>query len=105
MGLTKSFASVVAIAQYIHRLAGLGVIHLSYRPAIPGTATAGAPGSSRYVPRRSETAAEKELRDARVGEDIWRRVFDAGLALFQHQPVVGDLQGLLGILLDEQNGD
>ena len=57
------------------------------------------------APAGAKPAAEEQLRDARIGKNVRRGVFDAGLALLQHQPVVGDLQRLLGVLLDQQNRD
>ena len=53
--------------------------------------------------RRREAAAQEELGDARIGQDVGGRVLDAGLALLQHQAVVGDGQRLAGVLLDQQD--
>src|SRR5262249_26297233 len=58
-----------------------------------------------YALRLGKAPAEKEFADARVGEDLLSRVFDAGLALLKNKSVIGDLQRLPGILLDQQDGD
>src|SRR5947207_10448538 len=51
----------------------------------------------------NQPAAKKELGDPGIGQNLRRAVLDAGLALLKHQRIVGHLQGLLGILLDQHD--
>ena len=55
--------------------------------------------------RRLQPAAEKQLPDARIGEDVFRAVRDAHAAELEHDAVIGILQRPLGVLLDHQHGD
>src|SRR5215471_13916811 len=52
-----------------------------------------------------QSAAQEELADARVGEDLVGAVGDAHAAELQHDAVVRMGERLLGVLLDHQHRD
>jgi hypothetical protein len=51
--------------------------------------------------RLPQAAAKKQLYDPRIGKNARRGVFHPGLALLKHQPIVGNLQRLFGVLFDQ----
>src|SRR5215510_16051153 len=55
--------------------------------------------------RRFQPAAEKQLPDARIGENFFGAVRDPHAAELEHDAVVGILQRTLGVLLDHQHAD
>lgn len=50
-------------------------------------------------------ARPEQFGDARVVQDLLRRSEDPCLPEFQHQRMIGDLQGRTRILLDQQDRD
>src|SRR5262245_56700425 len=54
---------------------------------------------------RLQRAAEEELPDARIGEDLRRLVLQPCPAELQHDTVVGVLERALRVLLDQEQRD